>query len=76
MKRIKIFKKGRKKIWVRICKIKEADRTFDILFWQSLSANKRFEATWQMLKEYEMIKGRRSETKLRLQRTVQNIKQT
>lgn len=66
-------KKG-KEIWERVIPVKKAGRDFDLKFWQSAGSQARFSAAWQMLKEYELIKGRKpNESKFRLRRTVQNI---
>jgi len=74
MKRKTLKKIG--KIWVRAVALKDVDRDFDLVFWQNCSAKVRFSAAWQMLKEYELLKGRKkNESEFRLRRTVQNIKQ-
>jgi hypothetical protein len=75
--KLKVIKnKNGKKIWVRKVTLKNADRDFDLMFWQSCGAEARFSASWQMLKEFELLKGRGgSGAKFRLRRTIQNIKQ-
>ena len=49
-------------------------RSFDIMFWQRQSAEARFAATWAALEEFYKMRGINGH-KLRLQRSVQNIKQ-
>lgn len=62
-----------KKIWVnKANSFKEAE-DFNINFWKSVNANVKFSALWQMIKEFYKIKNKRG-YKLRLQRSVQNIK--
>lgn len=47
---------------------------FDSRFWQRQSSQARFAATWKTIEEFYKIRGIRG-YKLRLQRSVQNIKQ-
>ncbi len=73
--RITKDKKGGE-IWERAVPVKKAGRDFDLRFWQHAGAQARFSASWQMLKEYELIKGRKVDgSKFRLRRTVENIQQ-
>ena len=46
----------------------------DVEFWQKCSANVRFSALWLMVEEFYKIRGKNAR-KLRLQRSIQNIKQ-
>ena len=65
-----------KRIWERIVPISETGRSFDIEFWQAQSPKVRFRATWQMLRDFYRIRGKKiNENTFRLQRSVENIKQ-
>lgn len=48
--------------------------SFDPIFWKKVGAQARFSATWSTIKDYYKIRGKHG-NKLRLQRSVQNIKQ-
>lgn len=48
--------------------------SFDFRFWQRQGINAKWLALWSMVSDYYNIKGRHG-NKLRLQRTVQSIKQ-
>jgi len=64
----------KKKIWTNKARsFKEAD-TFDREFWQKQKAQARFAATWKTISVFYKIRGMHG-YKLRLQRSVQNIKQ-
>ena len=63
-----------KKIWEnKTTSFKNAE-DFNIRFWKSASANAKFEALWQMVEEYHKIRNKRG-YKLRLRRSIQNVKQ-
>ena len=63
-----------KKIWEnRTISFKEAEN-FNNKFWKNASADAKFSALWQMVEEFYKIRNKRG-YKLRLQRSVQNIKQ-
>ena len=47
---------------------------FDIKFWKKVKAAVKFSAMWKMIREFYRIKGKHG-YKLRLQRSVQTIKQ-
>ena len=47
---------------------------FDINFWQRAGAGYRFMAMWLMVKEFCKLRGKNAD-KLRLRRSIQNIKQ-
>lgn len=65
-----------KKVWERIVPLTKTDRKWDIDFWQAQSPSIRFKATWLMLIDYYRIRGKKIHgNMLRLQRTVENIKQ-
>ena len=49
-------------------KIEEHDRSFDIAYWQSLTAAERLAGAWELVEYYLIRKVRQSE--LRLQRSV------
>jgi len=57
----------------RLARAGEADRSFDLVFWMKMGAEKRFEAAWNMVLEVNAIKGKDIDES-RLQRHVQNIK--
>ena len=63
-----------KKIWVHKAKSFKEAADFDKRFWRSQSAQVRFAAAWKTIEEFYKIRGIRG-YKLRLQRSVQNIKQ-
>lgn len=48
--------------------LKDADRSFDVSFWQAQDSAARFRASWKLVEHYLKRKGRQHE--LRLQRTV------
>jgi hypothetical protein len=58
----------------RLGKTEESDRSFDIEFWQKQDSTARFRATWEMIVFANSRKGR-SESELRLQRTVESLRQ-
>jgi len=63
-----------KKIWEnKTTSFKKAE-DFNIKFWRNASANAKFSALWQMVEEFYKIRSRHG-YKLRLQRSVQNVKQ-
>ena len=63
-----------KKIWEnRTISFKEAEN-FNNKFLKNASADAKFSALWQMVEEFYKIRNKRG-YKLRLQRSVQNIKQ-
>lgn len=47
---------------------------FNIRFWKHANPSAKFSALWQMIEEFYKLKKKRG-YKLRLQRSVQNIKQ-
>ncbi len=48
----------------------DTDRSFDIQFWQNAGIEAIFEAAWEMLQDYYLIRGKDA-SELRLQRTVE-----
>jgi hypothetical protein len=52
---------------------KAKDNSFSIDFWQKAGAKYRFIAMWSMVKDLYKIRGKNA-SKLRLRRSVQNIK--
>ena len=58
----------------RLIKRNEDDQLFDIKFWQKLGSNAKFEATWEMVVNYQLSKGK-TYAELRLDRSVTNLKQ-
>ncbi|MFH1856342.1 MAG: hypothetical protein ABH836_03815 [Candidatus Omnitrophota bacterium] len=64
------------KIWERLVPLSEATREWDVDFWQSRKAELRFLTAWGMVADYYKIKGKKiGKNTLRLQRTVEHIKQ-
>ena len=57
----------------RLISWKENDRSFDIEFWQKAGTRARFEAAWDMVVQYELMKGK-TVTQLRLNRSVAHLK--
>ncbi len=70
------MKKNRqKKIWERLTPLSKDDRSWDIAFWQTQSPSARLEAAWGMVRDFYRLKGKKVDAhKLRLQRSVENIK--
>ncbi|MBL7081074.1 MAG: hypothetical protein ISS44_00695 [Candidatus Omnitrophica bacterium] len=65
-----------KKIWERIIPLSEADRDWDIKFWQAQSPSLRFSSAWKMLGDFYKLRGKKlNANSLRLQRSVENLKQ-
>jgi len=56
----------------RLVRLKEADRSFDYEFWQSLPAEERYAAMWQLVIDIRIFRGEH-EAEPRLLRHVQNI---
>lgn len=56
-------------------RIKGDRRSFDIRFWQSQGDRAIFEAAWEMLLDYFLIRGK-DVNNLRLQRTVESFRKT
>jgi hypothetical protein len=46
---------------------------FNTNFWDSVDAETKFAAAWEMINEVQLIRGEKNVRKQRLQRTVQNI---
>lgn len=70
---MRVKKRNRKRIVEKLSTLSEA-KLFDSYFWQSAGPQARFVATWNAIKEFYEMRGI-SGYKLRLQRSVQNIKQ-
>jgi hypothetical protein len=56
-------------------RIADDRRLFDIRLWQSQGDRAIFEAVWQMLRDYLLIRGKDA-GELRLQRTVESFQKT
>ena len=54
-------------------KMTDDDRSFDFRFWRKQGPAAIFEAAYDMIKDYLLIRGK-SADKLRLQRTVESFK--
>ncbi len=66
----------RKKIWEKITPVSKADRSFDIEFWQAQNASMRFRVTFDMLRDFYRLKGKKVNAHtFRLQRSIENLKQ-
>ena len=65
--------KNKKRIVERLINLSDAS-SFDSEFWQKQTPQDRFVATWKTIGEFYKIKGING-YKLRLQRSIQNIKQ-
>lgn len=48
----------------------DTDKSFDIQFWQNAGPEAIFEAAWEMLQDYYLLRGKDA-SELRLQRTVE-----
>jgi len=57
----------------RLIKRDEDDHSFDLEFWQHLDTTARFNATWEMVVNYELSKGKKN-AELRLNRSFTNLK--
>jgi hypothetical protein len=53
-------------------KLETLDRSFDVVFWQSLSAQERFDAAWELIVHANRVKGY-DVRQLRLQRSVETF---
>jgi hypothetical protein len=56
----------------RLVKVKDMDRSFDLLFWKRVGAEGRFAAAWQMVSEVNALKGK-DIGESRFQRSIRNI---
>ena len=63
-----------RKVIERLILSEKVDNSLDVRFWQKAGVQARFSALWIMISEFYKIKGKNG-NKLRLQRSVQNIKQ-
>jgi len=57
----------------RFGRIENLDRDFDLKYWQSKTSEERFDASWELVRDYHLRKGGK-EDELRLQRTIGNLK--
>jgi hypothetical protein len=62
-----------KKIEENYQRIRDDRRLFDIRFWQSQGDLAIFEAVWEMLNDYFLIRGKNADES-RLQRTVEDFR--
>ena len=53
-------------------RIDKRDRSFDLRFWQAQSPEARFNAAWELVVHYAMVKGLDAR-QLRLQRTIETF---
>lgn len=68
------MKKHKKKVIIEKLTFLSDANSFDSRFWQKVGSQARFAATWKTIEEFYKIKGING-YKLRLQRSIQNIKQ-
>jgi hypothetical protein len=54
-------------------RIRDDKRSFDIRFWQSQGDDAIFEAVWEMLHDYLLVRGKDAK-ELRLQRSVESFR--
>jgi hypothetical protein len=52
----------------RLIKARDADCSFDLLFWERVGAEGRFSAAWEMISEVQAVRGKDSDEP-RLQRS-------
>ena len=64
--------KNKQLVMERMIRIEDADRSFDIEFWQSQDTTARFTATWEMAVFAYQRQGK-NKNELRLQRTAEHI---
>ena len=69
------MEKHRKKVIMEKLTTLDDTTSFDFLFWEKAGVQARFAATWSAVKEFYKIRNIDG-YKLRLQRSVQHIKQT
>ena len=53
-------------------KLEDLDRSFDVAFWQSQTAQARFDAAWELIVHANRVKGN-DVRQLRLQRSVETF---
>ncbi|MBM4086450.1 MAG: hypothetical protein FJ272_16825 [Planctomycetes bacterium] len=56
----------------RLVRLKDADRSFDLEFWQRAGAQARFEAAWEMVSEVAAMRGKNARQP-RLRRIVRQV---
>ena len=61
-------------VMARLSPLKNNDRSFDLQFWDRVGTQGKFEAAWQMVREWAAWKGI-DESQLRFQRTIASLKQ-
>ncbi len=57
----------------RMVRLEDADRSFDVEFWQRQGTDAIFAAAWEMVVEHWRMKGG-DESELELQRTVESLR--
>ena len=51
-------KRGKRRVvMARMGRLSEDDGSFDVEFWRRVGPDGRFAAMWQMVKDYELIRG-------------------
>ena len=72
MRQVKYRDEQNRLVMMRLTRVAEQDRSFDIEFWQSQDDEARFSAAWEMVVLAHGMKGQK-EDELRLQRTVERL---
>jgi hypothetical protein len=44
-------------VMTRLVPLREADRSFDLEFWRRVGAEGRFAAMWEMVREFDLLRG-------------------
>lgn len=57
---------------MKVGRMEDMDRTFDIAFWRAQGPEARIAATWELVEIAAMVKGT-DDSQLRLQRTVVSV---
>jgi len=65
-------RKRKRVVMARLVKLEEADRSFDLDFWERVGAEGRLEALWEMVREALMLRGINADPP-RLQRSVERV---
>jgi hypothetical protein len=75
MRQVKYRDEQNRLVMMRVGKVADMDRSFDIEFWQSQDDTARFDAAWEMVVFAHELKGQK-EDELRLQRSVESIERS
>lgn len=72
MREVKYRDEQNRLVMMRVGKVEEMDRSFDIEFWQNQTDEEKFNAAWELVVFAHSLKGQ-NESELRLQRSVERI---